>query len=955
MKKFPIVHCLCAFLLSAVLLNAERAVEKEADGIVIPLDSAFLKIEVRADNIIRVAYARDKAVFARPSLVVLPRSAAVAPWELKTGPDEATVSTAKLQARVKLSTGVVSFFDAAGNPVLAERAGGRVLAPVEVQGAQTFHAQTSWEPAADESLYGLGQNQLGLVDIKGYDLDLWQHNGSVVIPFLVSSRGYGLLWDNPSFTRFGDLRQFEPIPGASLFDADGKPGGLTGTYYADARFEKQVARQTDARIDILGAFPFRSNASIQANLPPRGHFSVRWEGSVETKTTGDYQFQTYSDGDLKVWIDGQLVVNHWRQGWLPWYDLARLRLEAGKPHRLKIDWVCDDNPPAVQLRWKTPSADSATSLWSEVADGVDYYFVYGPDIDKVIAGYRSLSGPAPMMPQWIFGLWQSRQRYKTAQEGLDVVKGFRSRGIPFDNIVEDWFYWKPDAWGSHEFDPTRFPDPAGWIKAIHDEHAHLMISVWPKFYPGTKNFDEMQQHGFLYQRDLKENIKDWVGFKYTFYDAFNPDAGKLFWSQIDRELFSKHVDAWWLDASEPDLTRVPTLKGQQDYMNPTALGPGSRVLNAFPLENAGAVYDGQRASAPDQRVFTLTRSGFAGQQRYAAAVWSGDTSSTWTALRKQVQAGISFCLSGQPYWTMDTGGFAVPGRYAATTGEDANGEPIHGHAATADVEDWRELNARWFEFGTFTPLLRVHGEFPFREMWQFGGEKSPAYQAQFKFDQLRYRLMPYIYSLAGAVTKEGDTMMRGLVMDFRTDAKAREITDEYMFGPAFLVNPVTEPKARTRPVYLPAAAGWYDFWTGAALAGCQTIEGPAPYDAIPLYVRAGSVVPFGPELQYTGERQADPITLFVYAGADGTFTLYEDDGLTYGYERGASASIPIHWNDAAHTLTIGQREGSFPGMLAERTFKVVVVSKTRPVGFSFAPAIDQTVHYRGEATAVQIP
>ncbi len=949
MKKNPITLFLPAFLLGVALLQAGPVMEKQTDGIVLALDGAFLKIEVRADNVIRVAYAKDEAFFARPSLVVLPRSGPVVPWDLTTAPDEATVATAKLQVRVKLSTGVVTFFDPAGRPVLAERAGGRALTPAEVQGVQTLQARQEWEPNADESLYGLGQNQLGLVDIKDYDLDLWQHNGSVVIPFLVSSRGYGLLWDNPSFTRFGNLRPFEPIPGARLFDVDGKPGGLTGTYYADSRFEQPVARQTDARIGIQGAYPFRSNAAIQANLPAKGDFSVRWEGSVEAETTGDHQFQTYSDGNLKLWIDGQLVANHWRQGWLPWYDLARVRLEAGRRHRLRLDWVKDDSPPALQLQWKTPAAGSGTSLWSEVAEGVDYYFVYGPDVDQVIAGYRRLTGPAPMMPQWVFGLWQSRQRYKTAQESLDIVKGFRSRGIPFDNIVQDWFYWKADAWGSHQFEPARFPDPAGWIQAIHDLHARLMISVWPKFYPGTENFEAMHQRGFLYERDLQEKIHDWVGFRYTFYDAFNPEARKLFWSQIDRELFSKRVDAWWLDASEPDLTRAPTLAGQKDYMNPTALGPGSRVVNAYPLENAEAVYDGQRAAAPDQRVFILTRSGFAGQQRYAAAVWSGDTSSTWTALRKQVQAGLSFSLSGLPYWTMDIGGFAVPARYAAPQGLDNAGEPVLGQAASGDVEDWRELNTRWFQFGTFTPLLRVHGEYPYREMWQFGGETSPTYQAQLRFDRLRYRLLPYIYSLAGAVNQDGGTMMRGLVMDFRTDAKAREISDEYMFGPAFLVNPVTEPKARTRTVYLPEAAGWFDFWTGAAMAGNQTIEAPAPYDAIPLFMRAGAIVPFGPELQYTGEKPADPITLLVYAGADGAFTLYEDDGLTYGYERGAAARIPIHWSDATRTLTIGRRDGSFPGMLGERTFQVVVISKQRPVGFSFTPEPDRTVRYHGDA------
>jgi alpha-D-xyloside xylohydrolase len=389
-------------------------------------------------------------------------------------------------------------------------------------------------------------------------------------------------------------------------------------------------------------------------------------------------------------------------------------------------------------------------------------------------------------------------------------------------------------------------------------------------------------------------------------------------------------------------------------MNPTALGPGSRVLNAFPLVNSEVVYQGQRAAAPDQRVFILTRSGFAGLQRYAAAVWSGDSSSTWTAMRKQIPAGLGFCLSGLPYWTMDIGGFSVPHLYAPNLGNDSNGDPIYGKATDASVEEWRELNTRWFEFGTFTPLLRTHGEFPYREMWQFGGESSPAYQAQLKFDRLRYRLMPYLYSLAGAVTQESGTIMRALVMDFRADAKAREIGDEYLFGPALLVNPVTEFQARSRPVYLPAATGWYDFWTGASLAGGQTIEAAAPYDAIPLYVRAGAIIPFGPELQYTGEKPADPITLCVYAGADGAFTLYEDDGLTYGYEKGAFARIPLHWDNGAGKLTIGQRQGSFPGMLTARTFHVVLVTMDRPQGFPFDPPVGPAVTYRGEAVEVTL-
>jgi alpha-D-xyloside xylohydrolase len=395
-----------------------------------------------------------------------------------------------------------------------------------------------------------------------------------------------------------------------------------------------------------------------------------------------------------------------------------------------------------------------------------------------------------------------------------------------------------------------------------------------------------------------------------------------------------------MDATEPDMLPQPTLDGTKTHMNPTALGPGSRVLNAYPLENAKAVFEGQRRAAPNQRVFILTRSGFAGQQRYAAAVWSGDISSTWTALRKQVPAGLGFSISGMPYWTMDIGGFSVPRRFASR-----NPDP-------KDVQEWRELNARWFEFGAFVPLLRVHGEFPNREMWEMGGESDPAYLAELKFDRLRYRLLPYIYSVAGVVMLRGDTFLRPLVMDFPADARSRNVADEYLFGPAFLVTPITQYRQRDRMVYLPPSDGWYDFWTGRKFAGGQYIDTPAPYDSMPLDVRAGSIVPFGPELQYTTEKPADPVTLFVYTGAPASFTLYEDDGLSYDYARGSYTEIPIHWAEQQQLLTIGKRTGAYEGMLTRRTFRVVFIAKDRPVPFSFNPPLDDTVAYDGTPIGV---
>jgi alpha-D-xyloside xylohydrolase len=817
--------------------------------------------------------------------------------------------------------------------------------PAEVQGEKAFHARQEWDENEDESLYGLGQHQLGLMDVKGYDLELWQHNATAVVPFLVSSRGYGILWDNPSYTRFGDLREWAPIPAEQLLDVAGRPGGLTGSYHAGAGFETVVATRTDPGIDIeVPGGTKQPNLRIHPSLPPEGETSVRWEGAVEARESGDHLLQLYSNGGIRMWVDGRLVADHWRQGWLPWKDVARVPLEKGRRHRLKIEWSKDQGMETVRLRWKTPALHRSTSLWSEVAHGVDYWLVYGPSLDRVTAGYRRLTGEAPMMPRWAFGLWQSRQRYETQAQSLDVVDGFRSRRIPFDNIVQDWFYWPETEWGSHRFDPQRFPDPDGWIRAVHERNARLMISVWPKFYPGTGNFEAMRAGGFLYESTLRSGFKDWVspGYPYAFFDAFSPGARQLFWEQVERDLFRRGVDAWWMDASEPDLVQpMPELDLQRAAMHPTAMGTGASVLNAYSLVNSQGVYEGQRAKAPDQRVLVLTRSAYAGQQRYAAATWSGDVTSTWTALRQQVAGGLGFSLSGIPYWTVDVGGFSVPGRFSR---KDPRPE---------DAEEWRELNTRWFQYGAFLPLTRVHGEAPKREMWEMGGESHPAYQAHVKFDRLRYRMLPYVYSLAGGVTHESGTFLRPLVMDFPGDAAARRVADQYLFGPAFLVSPVTERLARRRKVVLPRAS-WYDFWTGAMVAGGQAIDAPAPYDAMPVHVRAGSIVPFGPELQWTGEKPADPVTLFVYAGADGAFTLYEDDGLTYGYEKGAFSRIPLRWNDATATLTIGKREGSFPGMLASRTFEVVRVGKAKPVGFSFAPKPDRTVRYDGAAVAVRL-
>jgi alpha-D-xyloside xylohydrolase len=396
-----------------------------------------------------------------------------------------------------------------------------------------------------------------------------------------------------------------------------------------------------------------------------------------------------------------------------------------------------------------------------------------------------------------------------------------------------------------------------------------------------------------------------------------------------------------MDATEPDIVQPspPTLESLRRGIGTTAIGTASRVMNAYSLANSAAVYDGQRRAAPNQRVFILTRSGFAGIQRYATVTWSGDITSEWTTLRKQITAGLGFALSGDPYWTTDTGGYTMQPRFASAREGDA-------------LDEWRELNARWFQYSTFCPVLRVHGTDRPREMWNLGDETSAVYQSQLRFDQLRYALFPYIYSLAGAVSRDGYTMMRPLVMDFRDDETARGIADQFMFGPALLVNPVTAYKARTRPVYLPAGPRWYDFWTGAQVAGGRQIAADAPYDRLPLFVRAGAIVPFGPDQEYIGEKDARVLTLYVYTGANGAFTLYEDDGLTYDYERGRSSRIQLTWDDARRTLTLGARDGAFDGMLRDRTFNVVLVSPDSPSGYLRPATNGRAVSYQGARVTV---
>jgi len=562
----------------------------------------------------------------------------------------------------------------------------------------------------------------------------------------------------------------------------------------------------------------------------------------------------------------------------------------------------------------------ALYISSEVADTIDYYFFYGPDFDRIIAGYRALTGQAPLFGKWAYGFWQCKNRYTSQDELLGVAHKYRDLNIPVDNIVQDWFWW--NTMGEPVFNKN-YPDPAGMIADLHQIHFHVMFSYWPYFNPGSPIYDEMDRRGFFIARSV---LPGFHPAGHALYDAFNPAARTYYWSLLDK-LFAMGADAWWLDTDEPES------EGQESNIlmnHNVAIGSGARYANLFPLMTTAAVYQGQRGASDQKRVFILSRSAFAGTQRNSVTAWSGDVESNWLSYARQIPAGLNFELSGLPYWTTDIGGF------------------VTGHP---DDPDYRELFVRWFEYGTFCPILRVHGtRVPdVNELWSYGPD---AQKILTDYDRLRYRLLPYIYSVAWKVTSDGYTPMRALAMDFPDDVRARNIGDQFLLGPAILVNPVTEPGATTRHLYLPRAK-WYDFWTGHATAGGGTVDAAAPIERMPLYVRAGSILPMGPELQYSTEKPEDPIELRVYTGADGSFTLYEDENDTYNYEKGAYATIPLQWDDGAKTLIIGARAGKFPGMLATRTFRIVFVSDGHGTGIDPTDQPDKIVTYAGEQIFVR--
>ena len=930
------------------------------------------------DRIIRVQATAEQSFRNKQSLIIVPQNSK-AQYKVEEQGDDLIITTAAMRAVLNEATGQITFYDLKDQVLLKEVAqGGKTFKPftvpdreIGVDIAKVPDAQKhgwSWRALFDspdnEAFYGLGQHQSEELNMKGKNEDLFQYNTKVSVPFVISNKNYGILWDSYSYCRWGNPGDYLQLNRAfKLYDKDGKEGQLTGTYVA--KNGQKIVRGEDS-IYFEYAMPETSEicnktdkGGIQ-NLPKGFALNgskVVYEGYVEAPTNSFYQFILYYAGYMKIYIDGKLVVpERWRTAWNPNSYKFETAIQKGKKTPIRIEWQPDGDVSYCGLRVAAPRSEAEKnqlSIWSEMSPDMDYYFIAGKNMDEVISGYRTLTGKAPVYPKWVLGFWQSRERYQSSKDIEENMKKFRDLKIPVDNIVQDWNYWKLDSWGSHEFEAARYPNPQAMLDSVHALHGRFMISVWPKFYDTVKNYKELDAKGWMYHQAIKDDIHDWLGFRGSFYDAYDAGARKMFWRQMDENLYTKYkfgIDAWWMDASEPNVRDCTPMWYRKALSGPTALGTATEYFNAYSIVNADAIYNGQRSVNPNQRVFLLTRSGFAGEQRYSTATWSGDIATRWEDMRAQMTAGLNYSMAGLPFWGMDQGGFCVENRYVAAQQEfDKTGKE------NADLKEWRELQARWNQFGCFVPLYRAHGQWPLREVWNIAPADHPAYKTIVAYDKLRYRLMPYLYSMAGMVHLKDYTMMRGLVMDFNGDEKVLDIKDQWMFGSALMACPVGEYQKYSREVYLPKQKGWYDFYTGAYHAGGQTIVADAPYDKIPVFIPEGAILPIGPEMQWSDEKKPELIDLYVYAGKDGSYTLYEDEGTNYNYEKGKYAVIDFKYDDARKQVTIGARKGSFDGMLQKRRFNIILVDQKKQQGVNLAKSPKgKVVKYSGQAMTVKL-
>ncbi|MBB3186200.1 glycoside hydrolase family 31 protein [Microbacter margulisiae] len=823
--------------INIAICNADSRYIMKENQLIIPQKTGTLILTVFSSKIIRVTFSRKDSILTKMELAVV-KVPEKTSWNVITGKSDIILNTIDIKAIID-TAGTIQFFNKEGKLLLSELPGGRKLTPTTVLGEKSFSPEQGFI-CGDEALYGMGQFQDGLMNWKNVPLRLKQYNQEIMVPFLVSTKGYGLLWDNYSVTKFNPAEK--------------------EMFFTNIIDSTKNERRTTFIPSKTGIYCF----AVESINPKENRFS----------------------GPVLLTINGDTVI-HYNTPWVPDFFSGKKELIAGKTYNVVFE---NANTKILgKVLYNEPDYNK-TIFRSQLGNMIDYYFVYGPDIASVISNYRDLTGQAPLFGKWAYGFWQCRERYHSQTELLENAMEYRKLKIPVDNIVQDWNYWPEKTWGP-EWNRKLYPDPQTMCQKLKGLNFHLMVSVWPCL--RNHKLEEKYNLGAQYKYDtVNGNL-----------DFYNKEVRKNFYKMVKDSMFSVGVNSIWLDGTEPEVYPLNAT---------TAIGPYDNYALTYSLPVTRSIYEGFRKDFPNQRVFSLTRSAFVGQQRYAAACWSGDIKGTWEQFAEQISAGMNYAMAGLPYWTTDIGGFFR---------DSTSLNPKYDNQYT-NIE-YKELLTRWFEFGTFCPIFRIHGYKSNTEVWRYGTTFENIAR---KFIDLRYQLMPYIYSLAWQVTSQGAIIMKPLVHDYPQDKNTWNIKHQFLFGSSILVSPIIKYKARGRNLYLPAGS-WINFWTGEKVCGGRNVNVLAPLNQIPLFIKSGSIIPVGPKVQYAMQPYSSPLKILVYPGADASFILYEDEGDTYNYEKGDYSTIKINWDDKTKTLTFGARDGKFNGMLLNRSFDIYLMGQ----------------------------
>lgn len=864
---------LMALIIAPIFTKANIKVKDNGDGISLQVEGGVITLKPLNDNSIRVKIQKSEEAIEIEELIYtvkLPRI----DYLIKEDANSIILDLENIKAIYNKNKKTLSFKDRLGNIVLEEKEGGRLLQPDVIKDFNVYRVGQKFISPYDEYIYGTGQFQDGHLNIRGLSRRLTQVNSQISIPFILSSKGYGLLWNNYGLTEFNpadnilSLNRVDKTTQTVTVDATGTSGN---------RSETRHMNQFSGTLEIPETAKYSLLLDVGQSMARKHNLSINGENIINVNNI-----------------------------WLPPTTSILVELESGK-HDILVEGEQNDSPT---LYWKKVTDE--TEFYSPVAQSLDYT-VFAGNAEEIIASYRESTGPAPMMPLWALGYIHCRERYNTQDELLENARMFREKEIPLDMIVQDWQYWGKYGWNAMRFDEDRYPDPDQMVSKLHQMNIKLMISVWSKIDKQSDLGQEMNNKGY-YIPDT-----DWIDF-------FNPEASNYYWENFKEKLLPYKIDGWWLDATEPENDDL-----QNRLINNGTL-PGELLRNVYPLYVNKSVYNGLRNDDPlERRAFILTRSAFSGIQRYGTATWSGDVGNDWESFRRQITGGLGQMITGIPWWTYDAGGFFRPGDQYSNT-------------------DYHELFIRWFQTATFFPILRVHGYMSNTEPWRYGDKVEDIVR---KYLDIRYRMLPYIYSESARVSFNGSTLMRPLVMDFSDDKEALEQKHQFMFGPSLLIAPVTQSNKSTWSVYLPNNKnGWINFWNGKVYEGGQYIEEDIDIYKTPLFVKRGSIIPLGPSKEYTSENIDAPIEIRIYRGADALFSLYEDEGDNYNYEKGMFSTIDLKWEDKSNTLTIGDRKGEFEGMKKNREFCIVLTDQNNSSDASISEK-SECITYTGELVSVK--